>query len=81
MTNFAIPPAPSYLAVDILLRYGRLIAAIVGILPLAAAVWLVIAGAPVGFAVAAVVAAPLLYLLMLSYVELVAIIADMLLPK
>ena len=81
MTKFPVPPPQSYPAVAILLRHGRLIAAIVGILPLAAAVWLMVAGAPTGFAVAAIVAAPLLYLLMLSYVELVAIIADMLLPK
>lgn len=76
-----MPPVPSYPAVNILLRHGRLIAVFIGIVPLIVAVWMVVAGAPTTFAVAAIVAAPVLYLLIRSYVELVTIIADMLLPK
>lgn len=81
MTSFSMPPMPSYPAVNILVRHGRLIAVLLGILPLIAAVWMVVVGVPTAFAVAAVVAAPVLYLLVRSYVELVTIIADMLLPK
>lgn len=81
MTSFSTPPAPSYPAVNILLRHGRLIAALIGVLPLIAGAWGVVEGAPGVFAALAALAAPVLYLLMRSYVELVTIIADMLLPK
>ncbi len=81
LSDFTVPPQPSYPTVRLLLRHGRAVAAAVGLLPLLGALWAVAAGWPAGLIVAGLVAAAVVYLLMRSYVELVSIIADMLLPR
>jgi hypothetical protein len=72
---------PSYPAVQLLLRYGWIVSAVAGVLPVAIGVWATIAGYPALCAIAGIFGGGFAYLLMRSYTELVAIIADMLLPK
>jgi hypothetical protein len=62
-------------------RYGGWCAIVLALLPLAAGVWLFLAGASAGWLAAGVVAAIVLYGFVRSYVELVRVMIDMLLPK
>ena len=70
-----------YPTIKFIVEHGNVLATILGVLPLVGATalfgfgvhWLILA--------AGVVAAAVVYLLMRSYVELVRVIADMLLPK
>ena len=70
-----------YPTIKLIVERGNLIAAAVGVLPLLGAIALVVLGVHWFALVAGVVAAAVLYFLMRSYVELVRVIADMLLPK
>jgi hypothetical protein len=63
-------------------RYGNLGAIIVAILPAACAAWTVIAyAAGLAWLLFALILAPLIYVLARSYVELVRLMVDMLIPK
>jgi len=71
----------TYPMVRALVRHGSLLAAVTAALSIVLGIFLAATqGAPVYLAVGIVVGA-LLYVLLKSYVELVAIIADMMLPK
>ena len=70
-----------YPTIKLIVERGNLIAAAVGVLPLLGAIALVVLGVHWFALVAGVVAAAVLYFLMRSYVELVRVIADMLLPQ
>ena len=72
---------PNYPIINFLVRRGHPFAIGVALLPVLAGLWILAAGGPWLFGVAGIVAGPVLYVLMKSYVEMVAIIADMLLPK
>lgn len=72
---------PSYPTVQFLLRHGDLVAACVGALPLVAGLVSLIFSAPALIIIPAAGASALLWLLLKSYVEVLAIIADTLLPK
>jgi predicted PurR-regulated permease PerM len=72
---------PNYPIINFLVRHGHPFAIGVALLPALAGLWILLAGGPWLFGVGGLVAAPVLYVLMKSYVEMVAIIADMLLPK
>lgn len=72
---------PKYPIIDFLVRHGHPFAIGVALLPVLAGLWLLIAGGAWFYAACAIAAGAVLYVLMKSYVELVAIIADMLLPK
>ena len=72
---------PKYPVIDFLLRHGHRFAIAVAVLPAAAGMYLAYSGWGWPLAVGGVLAGGILYVLAKSYVELVAIIADMLLPK
>ena len=70
-----------YPAIKLIVERGNALAIAIGLLPLLGAVALVALGAHWFAAVAGAVATAVVYFLMRSYVELVRVIADMLLPK
>ena len=72
---------PKYPVIDFLLRHGHRFAIAVALLPALAGIYLAYAGWDWPVVVAGMLAGGILYVLAKSYVELVAIIADMLLPK
>ena len=71
----------SYPTIKFIVERGNLLAIVIGLLPLLGAVALVILGVHWFALVAGAVAAAVVFFLMKSYVELVRVIADMLLPK
>jgi hypothetical protein len=70
-----------YPIIKLIVERGDLLAIAIGVLPLLGAIVLVAFGFHWLFAVAGLVATAVVYFLMRSYVELVRVIADMLLPK
>jgi hypothetical protein len=72
---------PNYPIINFLVRHGHPFAIGVAVLPALAGLWAASAGGAWLYALGGVAAAAVLYVLMKSYVEMVAIIADMLLPK
>ena len=73
--------APTYPTLDLLVRHGDSIAWAVALAPALGGVLAWALGLSIGYAIAGVVAAAFLFLIMRSYVELVRVIVDMLLPK
>jgi hypothetical protein len=71
----------AYRTLYFLVRHGDRVAIVVALAPLIAGLWAYAAGLSIGYAVAGVFGAAFLYLVMRSYVELVRVIVDMLLPK
>ena len=72
---------PRYPAIGFLVRYGGLLAIILGLAPLVAAAIVVVLQGPWWMTVVAIIGSPVLFLLVRSYVEMVRIIADTLLPR
>ena len=72
---------PKYPVIDFLLRHGHPFAIAVALLPAIGGAGLACLGWGWPIAAGGVLAGGILYVLAKSYVELVAIIADMLLPK
>lgn len=70
-----------YPIIKLIVERGNLLAALIGGLPLIGALVLVGFGMHGLWIAAGVVASAVVYFLMRSYVELVRVIADMLLPK
>jgi hypothetical protein len=70
-----------YPVIRLIVERGNLLALGIGVLPLLGGVALVMLGVHWFALVAGAVAAAVVYFLMRSYVELVRVIADMLLPK
>jgi len=70
-----------YPVIRLIVERGNLLALLIGALPLLGGIALVILGVHWFALVAGAVAAAVVYFLMRSYVELVRVIADMLLPK
>lgn len=69
-------------ALRLIERYGNLGAIVVAILPAACAAWMIIAhAAELTWLLLALIVAPPIYLLARSYVELVRLMVDMLIPK
>lgn len=62
-------------------RHGGWCAVVLAVLPLAAGLWLFFDGASAWWLAAGVVAAAVVYGVFRSYVELVRVMIDMLLPK
>ena len=75
------PTNPTYPALNFLVRYGDWVAIVVAIVPmvLGGIAWSM--GMPAVFGIASLAASAFLYLMMRSFVELVRVIVDMLLPK
>jgi hypothetical protein len=71
----------SYRMLHFLVSHGDRVAIVVAIATLALGVGVWLTGASVWFAVLGVLGAAFMYLIMRSYVELVRVIVDMLLPK
>ena len=72
---------PNYPIINFLVRHGHPFAIAVALLPALAGIWNFLVGGPWLYGVGGIAAGAVLYVLMKSYVEMVAIIADMLLPK
>jgi len=72
---------PQYPVIQFLVRHGHRFAIAVALLPAAAGVTAAFSGGGLLYGLAGIIASAVLYVIMKSYVELVAIIADMLLPK
>jgi hypothetical protein len=73
--------APTYPTLEFLVRRGNAIAWVVALAPAIGGVLAWVLGFSIGYAIAGVIAAAFLFLIMRSYVELVRVIVDMLLPK
>lgn len=73
--------APSYPTLELLVRHGDAIAWAVALAPALGGVVAWLLGLSIGYAIAGVITAAFLFLIMRSYVELVKVIVDMLLPK
>lgn len=72
---------PHYPVVQFLLRHGSAVAAVIALLPLAGSLAAVSCGAPFWLAAAGLAAGVILWLFVKSYIEVLSIIADTLLPK
>jgi hypothetical protein len=72
---------PTYGALYFLVRYGDWVAAVFALAPLAAGALAWVNSFSIAFLAAGIVAGAFAYLIMRSYVELVRVIVDMLLPK
>lgn len=72
---------PTYSTLHFLVRYGDWVAAIIALVPPAGGVLAWATGLSLAYAAAGILAGLFLYLIMRSYVELVRVIVDMLLPK
>ena len=72
---------PTYSTLYFLVRYGEWVAVVGGLVPAVGGVLAWATGWSPAYAVAGILAGAFLYLIMRSYVELVRVIVDMLLPK
>jgi uncharacterized membrane protein len=72
---------PNYPIINFLVRHGHPFAIAVALAPVAAGACLASSGGGWPYGAGGIAAGAVLYVLMKSYVEMVAIIADMLLPK
>ena len=72
---------PNYPIINFLVRHGHPFAIGVALLPALAGMWTFFTGASWLYGAGGIAAGAVVYVLMKSYVEMVAIIADMLLPK
>lgn len=72
---------PTYSTLHFLVRHGDWVAVIVALAPVVAGVLAWATGLSPVYAVAGILGGAFLYLIMRSYVELVRVIVDMLLPK
>ncbi len=70
-----------YPTIKLIVERGNLLAIVIGLLPLAGALVLAAFGIHWLVVVAGIVASLVVYFLMRSYVELVRVMADMLIPK
>lgn len=85
MSDLSFPEPESadapYPAVRLLRRHGAAIAVAFGVVPALAGLWAMLAWGGIGWLAGGVVVGAAVGFLMRSYVELVRIIADMLLPR
>jgi hypothetical protein len=72
---------PVYSAINFIVRYGALLAVAVGLLPVFASIAAIALGLHWWVLLAGIATSSLLYMIMKSYVELVCIMSDMLIPK
>lgn len=70
-----------YWMLHFIVKHGDWIALVTGVLPLLASAAGIVCGLPLWLLAVGVVGSAFLFLLMRSFVELVRVIADMLLPK
>ncbi len=72
---------PTYPVVSFLVKHGLVLAVALGVVPVAAALALAFAGWSAWLVVAGIAASLVLSALLVSYVEVLRIIADTLMPK
>lgn len=72
---------PTYPVVSFLVAHGLILSALIGALPVAAGIYLALTGWPLSVAAAGLGAGIVLAGLLASYVEVLRIIADTLMPK
>lgn len=72
---------PTYRALHFLVLHGGWVAVVVAVATLALGIGLWVTGGSIWFLVGGVFGGAFMYLIMRSYVELVRVIVDMLLPK
>ena len=72
---------PTYGTLHFLVRHGDWVAAIIGLVPVVGGLLAWATGSSPVYVAAGILAGAFLYLIMRSYVELVRVIVDMLLPK
>lgn len=72
---------PTYRALHFLVRYGDWIVLVAALVPILLGGWAWSTGMSIAYGVAGLAAGAFVYLIMRSYVELVRVIVDMLLPK
>ncbi len=78
--TYEAPPSP-YWMLQFIVKHGDWIAMATGALPLLASIAGVLVGSPMWALAVGAVGSAFLFLLMRSFVELVRVIVDMLLPK
>ena len=78
--TYETPPSP-YWMLQFIVKHGDWIAIAAGALPLLASIAGVLVGSPLWALAVGTVGSAFLFLLMRSFVELVRVIVDMLLPK
>jgi hypothetical protein len=74
------PPSP-YWMLQFIVKHGDWLAIVTGALPLLASIAAIVCGAPIWLIVAGIIGSAFLFIIMRSFVELVRVIVDMLLPK
>lgn len=74
-------PARTYPALHLMVSHGRGLALAVALTTLAFGIGLWFAGASIAFLIGGILGGAFMYLMMKSYVELVRVIVDILLPK
>jgi len=72
---------PTYPAIRTIGAYGNLLAALVGLAPIALALWALAAGLGWAWLIPGAFAGAVLWLVMRSYVEVLRILADTLMPR
>ena len=78
--TYEAPPSP-YWMLQFIVKHGDWVAIVSGLLPLLSSIAGVLVGSPLWALAVGVAGSAFLFLLMRSFVELVRVIVDMLLPK
>lgn len=73
--------APVYPVIRFLVSYGYAVSALLGLMPVVAAIWLKALGWNAGILLAGVVLGLVLWLVFRSYVEVLKILAETLMPR
>lgn len=72
---------PSYPAIKFLAAKGDLLAILVALVPICVGLWALAAGYPLYWMIAALVVAGVLWLILRSYVEVLRVLSDTLMPR
>lgn len=72
---------PSYPAIKFLAAKGDLLAILVALVPICVGLWALAAGYPSYWMIAALVVAGVLWLILRSYVEVLRVLSDTLMPR
>ena len=75
------PEIPTYPALGFLVKHGKWLSILVAALPVLGGIAVAASGGPLLLLVAGIVAAPLLLLFMLTYVEMARVISDTMIPR
>lgn len=75
------PQLPHYPIVNLFVRHGGLLSALAGLLPLGLAIWAIALGAGLEWLIAGALGGAALWLFVRSYVEVLHILADALMPR